>query len=258
VSSDGMEPGGIFDFHARLGTHPAARGALLAAMDAAGIGRCAVCAAGVIDLDRLAEHVMVGGYVTGDADNKAVADACAGTAGRLVPFFVGNPHTGPGHYLAAAAQFAGLELAPAVHGVPFTDQRNTALVEVAAAHGHPVYAVCIGRPGCGAPGLAALARQFPQVTFVLGHCGFVGIDLYSLNVIRPLRNVLAETSGCYTGIARIAIERLGADRVLFGTDYPLQHPDVELAKLRSIELDPASRQQVMWANSVRLLKDDTS
>jgi predicted TIM-barrel fold metal-dependent hydrolase len=248
-----MDAEPIFDFHARLGSNPAARDQLLAAMDAAGIDRCVVCAGGVIDLDRLAEQLMVGGYSTDDPDNKSVMEQCADTAGRLLPFFFGNPHAAPGCYRDVAKQFAGLELAPAVHGVPFIDERNTALVEVAADHGHPVYTVCIGRPGCDAPALAALAQKFADVTFVLGHCGFIGIDLYSINAIRALPNVLAETSGCFTAIARIAIERLGAQRVLFGTDYPMQHPDVELTKLRSIKLDPASRRQVMWQNACRQL-----
>jgi uncharacterized protein len=247
----------IFDFHARLAPQAAARDRLLMTMDELGIDRAAVCAAGVIDLDRLSGQIMAGGYSTEDPDNDAVAEACAGTGGRLVPFFFGNPHAGPDHYAAVAAQYAGLELSPAVHGLPFADPRNVALVEIAARHSGPVYVVCIGRPGCGAHDLARLARQFPAVTFVLGHCGFIGIDLYSINAVCSVPNIFAETSGCYTGISRAAIDRLGAGRVLFGSDYPLQHPDVELTKIRSLRLDSASWNRVMWQNARLLLGEDS-
>jgi predicted TIM-barrel fold metal-dependent hydrolase len=94
------------------------------------------------------------------------------------------------------------------------------------------------------------------VTFVLGHCGFVGIDLYALNTVRPEGNIVAETSGCYTGVAAAAVERLGADRVLFGTDYPMQHPSVELAKLHALDLTDEARDKIAWRNAHRILGEE--
>lgn len=243
----------VFDIHARLAPRPGALDALLAMMDRCAISRAAVCSGGVIDLDRLATQVMTGGYVDSDADNDAVLAACAASGGRLLPFFFANPHAGPAPYHDRAEQFRGVEISPAVHGVPLTDERTRALVAVAEEAGHPVYVVCLGRAGCGPTDLAALAARFPTVPFLLGHCGFVGIDVYSLGVIAPQPNILAETSGCYTGVARVAVQRLGAERVLAGTEYPLQHPEVELTKLRALELDEASWRRITWRNACRLL-----
>lgn len=251
-----MSPGdavNIFDFHARLVPGPDGPERLLSTMDSAGIAMAAVSAGGVISLDRLAEQVMVGGHVTGDADNRAVLEDCQRAAGRLVPFYFGNPHTGPAEYRELAEQFHGLEISPAVHGVPLTDGRTTALVEVAAEFGHPVYVVCLAQPGFAAADLVVLADKFPDTTFVLGHCGFVGVDLYSVNVVADRPTIAVETSGCYTVVAASAVRRLGARRVLFGTEYPIQHPDVELAKLRALDLDPTALQQIAWANAYRLL-----
>ena len=243
----------VFDFHARLGAADGALDTLLSTMDHCGIERAVVCAGGVLDLDRLATQVITGGHSEGDANNEAVLAGCADSGGRLLPFFFANPHRGVQPYREQAARFRGLEISPAVHGVPLTDERTRGLVEVAAEAGHPVYVVCLNRPGCGATELAGLAEAFPEVTFVLGHCGVVGIDVYSLTVLASYRNVCAETSGCYTGVARIAVQRLGAERVLLGTEHPLQHPEVELTKLRTLGLDAASWQQVTWSNACRLL-----
>lgn len=244
----------VFDFHARLSPDSSAPQRLLTAMDGCGIARAAVSAGGVLDLDRLATHLMEDGYVVDDADNEAVLEAARDSDGRLVPIFFANPHRDPDYYRARATQFGGVELSPAVHGVALTDERCTGLVEVAAEFGHSVYVVCIGKPGCGATDLRALAEHFPEVTFVLGHCGFIGIDLYSINQVAQRNNIVAETSGCYTVVAQAAVNRLGAKRVVFGTEYPLQHPDVELTKMQALHLDPAHWRQITWHNSQSLLR----
>jgi predicted TIM-barrel fold metal-dependent hydrolase len=247
---------GVFDFHARVGGGPQAVERLLATLTDWGIDRAAVCAGGMIDLDRLSAQVITGGSIDVDADNDAVLAACERAPDRLVPFFFGNPHRDAKYYRSRAEQFRALEVSPAVHGVPLADPRTLDLIDVAAEVGHPVYVVCLGRPGVGATDLALLAQRYPEVAFVLGHCGFVGIDVYALNCVADTPNIFAETSGCYTGVARAAISRLGADRVVFGTEYPLQHPSVELAKLQALALAPDSREAVVWRNAHRLLNEE--
>jgi uncharacterized protein len=241
--------GDVFDFHARL--TPGAE--LLSTMDATGIARAMVVAGGVVDVDTLARHIVAGGHVDTTPDNDAVAAACADSTGRLVPMYFGNPHGDVAEYRRAAARFCGLELSPAVHGVRFDDPRLMAFVAVAAGLGHPVYVVCLGRPGTRARDLVVLARQFPATTFVFGHCGFIGVDTNGIADIAPQENIVAETSGCFSVVVRRAIDLLGADRVLFGTEYPLQHPCVELAKFAALGLSPSTWQRVAWRNAHRLL-----
>jgi predicted TIM-barrel fold metal-dependent hydrolase len=246
----------IFDFHARLTPRPDAARRLLSTMDSCGIARAAVAAGGVIDLDRLSAQITEGGHSEADADNAAVLAACEASGGRLVPFHFANPHRGPDEYRRTADRFRGLELSPAVHGVGFDDPRVLDLVAVAARVGHPVYTVCLTRPGQGSADLVRLAETFPDVTFVFGHCGSIGIDTHAVGLIAPVANIVAETSGCLSVVARTALERLGPDRVVFGTEHPLQHPSVELAKLRALDLDPASWRQVAWHNAHRLLAEE--
>lgn len=246
----------ILDFHVRLAPRPGAGERLLSTLDECGLERAVVCAGGTIDLDRLSRQLVEGGHVETDADNDAVLEACAGTDGRLVPFFFANPHRSPETYRASAAEFRGLEVSPAVHGVGLTDPRIGALVEVAAEFGHSVYAVCLGRPEAGVADLVALARRFPQVSFVLGHSGIGNIDLYGLTLIKDEPNILMETSGGYTCVAEAALNRLGAGRVVFGSEYPLQHPAVELAKFQALRLPPEQWRRIAWDNAHRLLGEE--
>ena len=243
----------VLDFHVRLAPRPGAAERLLATLDACGLTRAVVCAGGTIDLDRLSRQLVEGGHVETDADNDAVLDVCAGTDGRLVPFFFANPHRPPEAYRARAAEFRGLEISPAVHGVGLTDPRVARLVAVAADFGHPVYVVCLSRGGAGVADLVALARRFPRVNFVLGHSGIGNIDFHALTLIRDEPNIALETSGGYTCVAEAAVSRHGADRVGFGSEYPLQHPAVELAKFQVLPLPPEQWRRIAWDNAHRLL-----
>jgi predicted TIM-barrel fold metal-dependent hydrolase len=246
------------DFHVRLVPRPGARDRLLSTLDECGLERAVVCAGGTIDLDQLSRQLILGGHVETDADNDAVLSACNGTDGRLVPFFFANPHREPARYRERAAEFRGLEISPAVHGVGLADPRAAALVEIAAAVGHPVYTVCLDRPGAGVGDLAALARRFPEADFVLGHSGIGNIDFYALALIEGEANIALETSGGYTSVAEAALRRLGADRVVFGSEYPLQHPAVELAKFQALRIPPEQWRRVAWDNAHRLLGEGKS
>ncbi|GAA2337220.1 amidohydrolase family protein [Dactylosporangium salmoneum] len=243
----------IVDFHARLSPGPGALDALLGALDSAGVDRAAVCAGGLVDLDRLSVQIVDGGRSEARADNEGVRRACAASGGRLVPFFFADPGRDAAEYAAVASGYRGLEISPAVHGFRLDDPGVDELAAVAARHGHPVYVVCLGRPGTRAEDLAALAGRHPSVTFVSGHCGHTGLDAAGLTRLAGVPNVAVELSGCFTAVARLAVRRLGAGRVLFGTEHPLQHPAVEVAKLRALGLPPGEHALVAGGNALRLL-----
>jgi phenylacetate-CoA ligase len=228
----------VVDFHARLTPGDGEPGRLLAAMDAAGIDRAAVCAGGLLALDRLATQINDGGRAEVAADNEGVRQACERTGGRLLPFYFADPVRDVAAYRKNAVDFRGLEISPAVHGGRLDDPEVDELVGIAEAAGHPVYVVTVAHPGGRPADLVELAARFPRVTFVWGHCGHIGFDIAGLHTIAASMNVLAELSGCLTITARLAVTRLGARRVLFGTEYPLQQPEVELCKVAALGLDP--------------------
>jgi uncharacterized protein len=251
-----MDQQPIFDFHVRLDPNLGSLDRLLATMDRCEIDRAVACAGGMIDLDRLSRQLIEGGYIEDDADNDAVLAGCKQSNGRLVPFFFSNPHRDPEYYRSRAAEFRGLEISPAVHGVSLGDERITALVSVAAEVGHPVYLVCTTMPGCGVADLVELADRFPDVVFILGHSGIGSLDLYGITLVASKRNVSVETSGGYLCVVQAAIDRLGVDRVLFGSEYPAQHPTVELAKYRALNLRPESWEAIAWQNAHRILGEE--
>ncbi|MFI5897094.1 amidohydrolase family protein [Actinoplanes sp. NPDC051513] len=248
----------VFDFHARLGGGPGAAEALLRIMDDRGIDRAAVSCGGLLEPVRLSRQIAEGGRAEVRADNDRLAAWCAGSGGRLVPFYFADPVRDVAAYRAAAGEFRGLEISPAVHGFRLDDPAVAELVAIGAAAGHPVYVACLARPGARTADLVRLARAVPEATFVWGHCGHTGLDLVGLGQIAGEPRILAETSGCLTATARRAVALLGPQRVLFGTEYPLQEPGVELLKARSLGLSDADLHAMFWGNACRVLNEETT
>ncbi|MEC8933001.1 MAG: amidohydrolase family protein, partial [Candidatus Latescibacterota bacterium] len=63
-------------------------------------------------------------------------------------------------------------------------------------------------------------------------------------------NVYVDTSGGDPewGMTELAVERLGAHRVVFGSDAPIRHFGVSLAKVLGADLDEAQKERILWAN----------
>ena len=50
------------------------------------------------------------------------------------------------------------------------------------------------------------------------------------------------------------IDKIGPDRLIFGTDFPMWSPKEELARFLSLGLDESSRQKILYENFMKLLK----
>ena len=68
-------------------------------------------------------------------------------------------------------------------------------------------------------------------------------------------NLVLETSAMpYPAKIREAVERLGAERVLYASDGPVCSPRIEVEKVRLAGLDPDAERLVLGENAARLLE----
>jgi predicted TIM-barrel fold metal-dependent hydrolase len=94
----------------------------------------------------------------------------------------------------------------------------------------------------------------PEATIVLGHMGayFHGRD--ALAVAERRENVMLETSACpYPGLIGEAVRRVGAERVIFGSDGPGCPPAIELDKVRRAGLSHGDFRKVVYENQRALM-----
>ena len=131
---------------------------------------------------------------------------------------------------------------------------KTALA-AACTHGLPVM-LHTGDFSYTAPALMErMIRQNPEVTFILGHMGSLAFVLDAIEVAGRHRNVYLETSGMpSSAMLRRAVTECGPQRLLFGSDYPFWHPEVERARIESAGLDAGVVRMVLGENAAQLFR----
>lgn len=118
-------------------------------------------------------------------------------------------------------------------------------------------------PGKGALTPEILYRfiaNFPQLHIVLAHWGG-GLPFYALmpEVAEVLKNVFFDTAASpflYRDLVfRHGIELVGADKILFGSDYPLIAQTRLIERIKSLNLPPEVEDKILGANAQRLLSN---
>ncbi len=107
--------------------------------------------------------------------------------------------------------------------------------------------------GCTeAQALEPLLKAFPRVKFILAHIGWESWrQIIKLALRYP--NVYVETSWQPAKIIRRSVDRLGAGRVLFGSDFPLFNQKLALQQVQEA-LSAREFVEVASINALRLLK----
>jgi len=246
----------IFDGHSRLRPDAEAPHRLLAEMDALGVTRALVAGGGYVTPDQLSRHIAEGGGMDVTVDHDQLLRQCEVDAARLLPAYIPNPYRAAEAYRLYREEgrlFRVLKIVSVLHGIELQDPRNIGLIEVAEELGHPVSLHCLHRRGFDVPELVALALRFPRVSFILEHSGVGNCDLHGLSLIREHHNIAFETSGGFSLVIKEACKRLGPQRVIFGSEYPIQNIRVELVKMEGLDLSPVDRTLVMGGNLAKLM-----
>ena len=101
--------------------------------------------------------------------------------------------------------------------------------------------------------VAALGRRHPEATIIMAHIG--GDFIAGCDAIADVSNIRTDPSGsyCETGMLEHAVETLGADRILFGSDAPGASFVNNLAKVLAAEISDADKDKILRTNARRLL-----
>jgi len=104
-----------------------------------------------------------------------------------------------------------------------------------------------------------MVKRFPANHIVLAHWGggLFFFNLLKKEVKEQLRNVYFDTAASpflyNPEIYRIAMQLVGAEKILFGSDYPLLAPARYFKELTAANLTDAEREQICGLNAARLL-----
>lgn len=128
------------------------------------------------------------------------------------------------------------------------------ICEVARAFSLPVLYDVMGEVSV----VELLATEYPDVSFIIPHLGSFSDDwkaqLALIDHLVRHPNIYTDTSGVRRfDLLKQAVERAGANKILFGSDGPWLHPGVELAKVRALGLSPSNERLVLGGNLLRLI-----
>jgi predicted TIM-barrel fold metal-dependent hydrolase len=145
-----------------------------------------------------------------------------------------------------------LVLHPAVQGYQANDELVWPLLDVAAHEKAPVY-VHTGLPGNSTPWqLVDLAERYPEVDFLMGHCGATDFWNDVIGVVQATRNVYLESSCARPFNFERYMRALGKERGIMGSFTPLNELDIEWEQMRRF-LPPQEWGDVYGDNFARIL-----
>jgi len=151
--------------------------------------------------------------------------------------------------------FKGVKMHPLIDSFLPDDPVVYPVMECAVRLDVPVLFHC-GHPPWSLPWhFGNLADVYPDAKIILGHMGH-GHIVYingSIDVARKHDNIYLETSGMpmHTKIKE-AVEAVGPDRVMYGSDAPFGHPSFEIRKVEVSGLGEAELEKVLYGNAVEL------
>ncbi len=104
--------------------------------------------------------------------------------------------------------------------------------------------------------LARLAARHPKASFILAHIGGGGDYAHTFAAVRDVPNIYPDLSGSGVdrGMLDAAIDVLGADRLLWGSDLTMCTGLAKLRALETIGLSPADIENIRWKNTARIFR----
>jgi len=101
--------------------------------------------------------------------------------------------------------------------------------------------------------VAALARRWPGVTIIMAH--LAGGGARGVLDIADAPNVLVDTSGSQpeAGLVEYAVQHLGPERVIYGSDWPIRDFGTQVGRVAGASLSPAEKRLILAGNAARIL-----
>jgi predicted TIM-barrel fold metal-dependent hydrolase len=153
----------------------------------------------------------------------------------------------------------GIKIHPRDHGYEIR-QHGAAIFDFANAQ-RAIVLTHSGDPGSYPEDFVAFANNHPNVTLILAHLGNSdnGHLTRQVHAVRRAKegNIYTDTSSIRSmssGLIEWAVEEIGFDRLLFGTDTPLYFTAAQKARIEYAEIDDTAKRAILFDNAARILR----
>lgn len=210
-----------------------------------------------IDLALVMPHAVTDDPLIAHED---VVDLCQRFPNRFFGIANFSPLLDEGEYRRAVTRFVrehgfvALKLNPMQHLASPLMPNSDKVFDTAADLGVPV----IVHTGLGIPwSLPSLcipqARRHPGLPIILAHAGYSVYTAEAYVAASECANIYLEPSWCSIHDLKWLIQKIGSERILFGSDQPENVP-IELAKYHALELDEQTLEDCLWRTAQKVFK----
>ena len=103
-----------------------------------------------------------------------------------------------------------------------------------------------------------IVKNFPGLRIVAAHLGGLKMAKEVWEVLAGQTDVFLDTAYCSdpwldSGLFKEIVKKHGADKILFGSDYPWHLPSREISLIRSLDISDEEKDLILGSNAVRLL-----
>jgi uncharacterized protein len=187
-----------------------------------------------------------------------IAEMARAQPGRAFGIALLDPRLSEPEYAALADRllaqegFVALKLHTLGHEVAPDDEVSDKVFRTARKFSRPVMIhTGLGGPHTLPQRALRVAMAYSDVPMILCHAGFGAFWREAIEVAEACDNVLLEPSWSPGFAIGLMVERIGAARVMFGSDHISNIP-VELAKLGMLTLSAGERAAILAGNAIRV------
>lgn len=149
------------------------------------------------------------------------------------------------------------ELHPALHQYPIGAKGYRIILDLIRKDPKPVLFHTDESDKFSKPGqMEELVKAYPNIPFIIGHSGNVigGFEI-AMEIVKKYENAFLDStfSRNYLGLMKRMIEKVGAEKIIFGSDIPFLNGAAQIGKLYESGVTDNDRQKIFHDNSAGLL-----
>ena len=194
-------------------------------------------------------------------------NAFAAAAVRADPHFYafGTVHAADENLLAEAESFAsigliGIKMHPDMQKFNIDDERLYPLYDMVQGKLPVMFHSGDPRTSFSHPArIAKIMDDFPRLVVIAAHLGAWSMQKTALPLLQPRENCFVDTCSSMSHMPERAamkyIRAYGADRVFFGSDYPVEDPVYQIKVLEKLPLTDDEKEKIAHGSAERFLRD---
>lgn len=245
----------VLDCHGHIGVHPdfpaykADADSMVAVMD-------------LLNIERLAITSTLACYNDCPRGNTEIEAVLRRHPKRFFGYVTVNPNP-PGQAVAELERWAGfyrpplIKLHPGLHKYPVHGEHYKPIWDYANQHEAVVLVhTWESDPNCGPLLLAPIARAHPRARILLGHSGVTWRGtMQAMEAAETASNLFLDlaSSQHHRLILEKCARRIGAERILFGSDMPFLEASMTLAHVLTARISDVEKERILRTNFLTLV-----